>query len=75
MHIPILEKEHKMSLETLGTLWSYYWSRFSVARHDDRGEVNLTTVILAFVLAGLAITVGAIIVAKVTGKANSIPTD
>jgi len=37
--------------------------------------VNLTTVILAFVLAGMAITVGAIIVNKVTAKANSIPTD
>jgi hypothetical protein len=64
-----------MSLETLGALWSHYWSRLQIARHDERGEVNLTTVILAFVLAGLAITVGAIIVAKVTGKANSIPTD
>jgi hypothetical protein len=64
-----------MSLEILGAMWSHYWSRFLSARHDDRGEVNLTTVILAFVLAGLAITVGAIIVAKVTGKANSIPTD
>ena len=64
-----------MNLEILGTLWSYYWNRFQVARHDDRGEVNLTTVILAFILAGLAISVGAIIVNKVTGKANSIPTD
>ena len=64
-----------MSFETLGAMWTYYWSRFQSARDDDRGEVNLTTVILAFVLAGLAITVGAIIVAKVTGKANSIPTD
>ena len=64
-----------MSLDTLAALWSYYCTRFHMARNDDRGEVNLTTVILAFVLAGLAITVGAIIVAKVTGKANSIPTD
>jgi hypothetical protein len=64
-----------MSLEILGTLWTYYWGRFQDARNDERGEVNLTTVILAFVLAGLAITVGAIIVNKVTAKANSIPTD
>jgi hypothetical protein len=64
-----------MSFEILGAMWTYYWSRFQSARDDERGEVNLTTVILAFVLAGLAITVGAIIVAKVTGKANSIPTD
>jgi hypothetical protein len=63
-----------MSIEALGTLWTHYWYRFQAARHDDRGEVNLTTVILAFVLAGLAITVGAIIVNKVTAKANSIPT-
>jgi hypothetical protein len=64
-----------MSLEILGTLWTYYWNKLQLARDDDRGEVNLTTVILAFVLAGLAITVGAIIVNKVTAKANSIPTD
>jgi hypothetical protein len=63
-----------MSLEVFGTLWTYYWNRFQVARDDDRGEVNLTTVILAFILAGLAIAVGAIIVNKVTAKANSIQT-
>ena len=64
-----------MSLDYLGTLWTHYWYRLQAARRDDRGEVSLTTVILAFVLAGLAITVGAIIVVKVTAKANSIPTD
>jgi hypothetical protein len=64
-----------MSLDVFGTLWTYYWNQFQIARTDDRGEVNLTTVILAFILAGLAIAVGAIIVTKVTGKANAIPTD
>jgi hypothetical protein len=64
-----------MTLEVFGTLWTYYWDRFQLARADDRGEVNLTTVILAFILAGLAIAVGAIIVNKVTAKANAIPTD
>jgi hypothetical protein len=64
-----------MSLDVLGTLWTYYWNKFELARADDRGEVNLTTVILAFILAGLAIAVGAIIVNKVTAKANAIPTD
>jgi len=64
-----------MSLDVLGTLWIYYWNKFELARADERGEVNLTTVILAFVLAGLAIAVGAIIVSKVTAKANAIPTD
>jgi hypothetical protein len=64
-----------MSLDVWGTLWTYYWNQFQLARRDERGEVNLTTVILAFVLAGLAITVGAIIVGKVTAKAKSIKTD
>ena len=64
-----------MSIEIMGTLWMYVWNKFQLARQDERGEVNLTTVILAFVLAGLAIAVGAIIVNKVTAKANSIPTD
>jgi hypothetical protein len=64
-----------MSLDVFGTLWTYYWNKFQIARTDERGEVNLTTVILAFILAGLAIAVGAIIVNKVTAKANSIPTD
>jgi hypothetical protein len=64
-----------MSLEVFTNLWTYYWNKFQIAREDERGEVNLTTVILAFILAGLAITVGAIIVNKVTAKANSIPTD
>jgi hypothetical protein len=64
-----------MSLDVLGTLWIYYWNKLELARPDDRGEVNLTTVILAFILAGLAIAVGAIIVSKVTAKANAIPTD
>ena len=64
-----------MSLDVFGTLWTYYWNKFQLARDDDRGEVNLTTVILAFILAGVAIAVGAIIVSKVTAKANAIPTD
>ena len=64
-----------MSLDVIGTLWTYYWNKLELARADERGEVNLTTVILAFILAGLAIAVGAIIVSKVTAKANAIPTD
>jgi hypothetical protein len=64
-----------MDLGVWTTLWMYSWTRFQAAREQDDGEVSLTTVILAFVLAGLAISVGAIIVNKVTAKANSIPTD
>lgn len=41
---------------------------------DERGEVTSTTIMIA-ILATLALAVGAIVVAKVTGKANSIPTD
>lgn len=42
------------------------------AARDERGEVTSTTIMIA-VLATLALAVGAIIVAKVTQKANSIP--
>ena len=41
---------------------------------DERGEITSTTITIA-VLATLALAVGAIIVAKVTDKANSIPTN
>jgi hypothetical protein len=48
-----------------------------VARGDrlrgDDGEVSSTVIIIA-ILCTLAIAVGAIIVSKVTQKANSIPT-
>jgi len=43
------------------------------AVRDERGEVTSTTITIA-ILATLALAVGAIIVAKVTSKANSIPT-
>jgi len=62
--------------EHLQTLWSIYTSRWraAVAADRERGEVSTTTVILTFILAGLALAVGAIIVSKVTARANSIPT-
>ena len=51
------------------------WARATAARaaHDERGTVT-ETVILVAVFAALALAVGAIIVMKVTDKANSIPT-
>lgn len=51
------------------------WARATAARaaHDERGSVT-ETVILVAVFAALALAVGAIIVLKVTNKANSIPT-
>ena len=43
-------------------------------RRDERGETTEKVIITA-IFAALAIAAGAIIVAKVTGKAESIPTD
>ena len=53
--------------------WTTLKQRALDARHDQRGEVT-SQVILIAVFAALAIAVAAIIVAKVTDKANSIPT-
>jgi hypothetical protein len=47
--------------------------RLADARHDERG-MTTETVIITAILAALALAVGAIIVAKVTTKANNIPT-
>lgn len=44
------------------------------SRSDERG-MTTETVIITALLAALALGVGAIIVAKVTAKAQSIPTD
>lgn len=55
------------------TAWTTLKQRAYDARNDERGEVT-SQVILIAVFAALAIAVAAIIVAKVTDKANSIPT-
>ena len=47
--------------------------RLTIARRDERGEVTEKVILIA-IFAALAIAVGAIIVAKVTAKANSITT-
>jgi Flp pilus assembly pilin Flp len=47
-------------------------SRYYVARDDERGIETIEWVIIAAIAAGLAIAVGAVIVAKVTGKANRL---
>jgi general stress protein CsbA len=47
--------------------------RLADARHDERG-MTTETVIITAILAALALAVGAIIVYKVTTKANNIPT-
>jgi hypothetical protein len=48
--------------------------RAAEMRHDERGETTEKVIITAL-FAALALAVGAIIVLKVTDKANSIPTD
>lgn len=49
-------------------------SRWELLKHDDRGEVTEKVIITA-IFAALAIAAGAIIVAKVTAKANGIATE
>ena len=55
-------------------LYALASQRLAAARLDERGEVAEKVIITA-IFAGLAIGIGAIIVAKVTAKANSIPTE
>jgi hypothetical protein len=53
-------------------LWTYLRARVgSIGGLDDAGSV-VETVIITAVFAALAIAVGAIIVAKITAKTNSI---
>ena len=49
-------------------------TRWELANHNERGEVTEKVIIVA-IFAALAIAAGAIIVAKVTAKANAIPTE
>ena len=55
------------------TRWAMTKHRVFDARQNQRGEVT-SQVILIAIFAALAIAIGAIIVAKVTDRANSIPT-
>jgi hypothetical protein len=66
-----------MTLQHWTLLWQHYTIRWHASRDADRdrGEVSTTTVILTFILAGLALAVGAIIANKVKAKAQSIPTE
>jgi hypothetical protein len=61
-------------LAIVGALYRMLRARWDAANHDERGEVTEKVIIVA-IFAALAIAVGAIIVAKVTAKAESIPTD
>lgn len=53
------------------------WADVTARRlaRSERGAATTETVIITAIFAALALAVGAIIVAKVTGKAESIPTD
>lgn len=55
-------------------LWALAMARIDMAKHDQRGEITEKVIIIA-VFAALAIAVGAIIVTKVTSKAESINLD
>jgi hypothetical protein len=53
-------------------IWAYLRARVETSRgFDEEGSV-VEKVILTAIFAALAISIGAIIVAKVTAKANSI---
>lgn len=53
-------------------IWSYCRARIGQSRQWDETGTVVEKVILTAIFAALAIAVGAIIVAKVTTKANSI---
>jgi hypothetical protein len=53
--------------------WRVLRQRLADARDDERG-MTTETVIITAILAALALAAGAIIVAKVTTKANNIQT-
>lgn len=55
-------------------MWALAMARIEMARKDERGEITEKVIIIA-VFAALAIAVGAIVVSKVTGKAESINLD
>ena len=55
-------------------MWAFAMARIEMARHDERGEITEKVIIIA-VFAALAISVGAIVDAKVTNKAEAINLD
>ena len=56
----------------LTALWAYLRTRCGIAGGWDEAGTVVEKVILTAIFAALAILVGAIIVAKVTAKANTI---
>lgn len=60
------------AIDHLRTLVAWARARVAATRADERGVSIVEWVIIVAVVAGLAIAVGAIIVSKVTAKANGI---
>jgi len=58
-------------LDQLRVIWAYCRLRWDLAARDEGGSV-VEKVILTAIFAGLAIAAGAIIVTKVTNKAQSL---
>lgn len=61
-------------LRYLGTLWSYATARLWAARRED-GSPSVEWIIIAAVVAAGALALTAIVMAKLTAKAESIPTE
>jgi hypothetical protein len=59
-------------IDHLRTIWTWARLRAARAQGEERGVSIVEWVIIVAVVAGLAIAVGAIIVSKVTTKANGI---
>lgn len=62
------------SINFLIAYMKYVHLRLQLVRSDERGY-STEAVLLTALLAALALAVGVIITTKITGKANSIPTD
>lgn len=60
-------------LAYITALFGLLRDRLSALHREERGSVTTEQVIVTAVLAALAIATTAIIVSKVTAKANSIP--
>lgn len=60
-------------LRYLDLLWQYWLVRLELARDDETGGVSPEVAILIAIFAGLALTLGGIVVSKVINKAESIP--
>lgn len=61
-------------IEVLRTYMMMLWGQLQAPKHDERGAIE-QTVILVALFAAAAIAIATIIVTKFTDKANTIPTE